>query len=328
MDTLTAKSLPIPLIRRALLKALDGLIILALLFLLFIAYGSLPNRWYQVLAVTSGSMAPTFQPGDLIVISRPPEQVKPGMVLTLWVNGSLVTHRLIGLTADGELLTKGDANSTPDDWTGDDVQVKGLYRAHIPLLGYLMNVRSLFKGMTSTSSWYIDANSVAIGLGVGEWFTSSSTPSLTPVPTLTLTPTITKENDQGEGEDDQGEDRDGQRGGEGLLTEMTNTPPSTVTLSPTPQFSVTPAPTMIFSTTEAVIESPTLTEATETPYTGATSEPDVAETPTEEPTSTTKPPSVEEPTATGEPSSTPTATLAPSATPTGIPTATVVLEEP
>ncbi len=184
MSFLTATvAIPSNLLRKALLKALDGLVILAMLFLLLLAYGNLPNRWYRVLAVTSGSMTPTFCAGDLIIISRPPEEIRPGMVLTLWVNGSLVTHRFIGYNANGQLMTKGDANPTYDDWTGDDVQVKGLFRGRIPLLGYLLNLKDVFKGLAATGSWYTDANSVAVGLSAGEWFEPSPTPTLTPTPT-------------------------------------------------------------------------------------------------------------------------------------------------
>ena len=49
----------------------SGLVIF--LFLLFIAYGTLPNRWYHILYVSSGSMSPVIQTGDLIIITPPPE---------------------------------------------------------------------------------------------------------------------------------------------------------------------------------------------------------------------------------------------------------------
>jgi signal peptidase len=109
--------------------------------LLFTVYGTLPNRWYQVLAVTSGSMSPAIRAGDMIVVTRPPETLEPGMVLTLMVSGNLVTHRLVAVNPDGTLITRGDANPTNDDWSGVNVQVKGLYRARIPYMGYILNIR-------------------------------------------------------------------------------------------------------------------------------------------------------------------------------------------
>jgi len=118
----------------------DGVIILALLFALFLSYGIIPNRWYQILVVNSGSMAPVFNAGDLIVITRPPKELEPGMVLTFVVDDHIVTHRLAGFNSDGSLITIGDANPTFDDWGSSKVTVHGLYRFRIPYLGYLIAI--------------------------------------------------------------------------------------------------------------------------------------------------------------------------------------------
>ncbi len=76
----------------------------------------LPNRWYHIFYTYSGSMLPTFAAGDLIVITPPPARLLPGQVITLNVNGQLVTHRLLRIEADGRLVTKGDNNPAADDW--------------------------------------------------------------------------------------------------------------------------------------------------------------------------------------------------------------------
>ena len=115
------------------------------------------NRWYQVLLVYSGSMAPAVQPGDLIIITRPPEQLKEGMILTLQVNGQVVTHRLIQITPDGGLVTKGDANPVADDWSGQDVFVRGLYRGYIPYLGHLLNLPQKWLRIGQSGSWFTDS---------------------------------------------------------------------------------------------------------------------------------------------------------------------------
>ena len=104
--------------------------------------------WYhlhgqQILVVTSGSMHPTVEPGDAVIVQGiNPTQLRTGMVVTFWSSGEngkkrvLTTHRIVELLtlplqdqatskplvspATGEPLlgrfirTKGDDNATPD----------------------------------------------------------------------------------------------------------------------------------------------------------------------------------------------------------------------
>lgn len=105
-----------------------------------LAYGLIDNRWYKVLAVDGASMAPTIHAGDAILISRPPDVLSPGMILTLQVEDRLVTHRLVQVEPDGTLVTKGDANQAADDWSGLSVHVVGRYRIQVPLVGRLLGL--------------------------------------------------------------------------------------------------------------------------------------------------------------------------------------------
>jgi signal peptidase I len=164
--------------------ALRDCALLLFVCLLFLVYGLLPNRWYRVLYVYSGSMSPAIQAGDLLVVTPPPAQLKAGMVLTLRVNGNLVTHRLLAVKPDGSLLTQGDANNTPDDWQEGKVEVIGQVRAIIPYLGYLANLRSGLN-LPSTGSWYSSQQNIGLDLEAGDWIT----PTLTLTPTPTFTPT-------------------------------------------------------------------------------------------------------------------------------------------
>jgi signal peptidase I len=107
--------------------------------LALVGYGLLNNRWYHVLAVEGSSMEPTISAGDAIVITRPPERIRPGMVLTMEVRGEVVTHRVIDVRPDGTFETQGDANDAPDHLDPDDVRVVGLYRGRIPQLGRLLS---------------------------------------------------------------------------------------------------------------------------------------------------------------------------------------------
>ena len=114
------------------------------IFLLFLIYGNLPNRWYHVLYMYSGSMAPALDPGDLIIITPPTRVLEPGMILTMRVDGKLVTHRLLGISSDGLLITKGDANNTLDDWNQSNLEIGGIVRGRIPYLGYLTRISQVF----------------------------------------------------------------------------------------------------------------------------------------------------------------------------------------
>lgn len=144
-------------------------------FLLFLAYGNLPNRWYHVLYVYSGSMAPAINPGDVIIITPPTQKLEPGMVLTMRVDGQLVTHRLVEIRSDGAFITKGDANNAPDSWDQDRLEIGGVVRARIPFLGYLAQVSQIFNRSIS-GGWYVDAHEIDMAMSSGVWVLEPTLP--------------------------------------------------------------------------------------------------------------------------------------------------------
>jgi hypothetical protein len=81
-------------------------------------------------------MAPALQFGDAVVITHATEKIPAGTIITMVVNGELVTHRLISDYSGGMPETKGDANDTKDNFTGCNVYVVGIVRLRIPWLGY------------------------------------------------------------------------------------------------------------------------------------------------------------------------------------------------
>lgn len=136
------------------------LLVLAILFLIFIAYGwIINNRWYRLLVVHSGSMSPTFNAGDMILITRPPEELEPGMIVTFQIRGEIITHRITEIAEGGCIRTKGDANEDEDRWTDEEgqemqiTQVAGIYRGRIPYLGYIL---SFPRTILSTGAWLSD----------------------------------------------------------------------------------------------------------------------------------------------------------------------------
>ncbi|MBQ9428035.1 MAG: signal peptidase I [Clostridia bacterium] len=96
---------------------------------------------YKVYTVISGSMAPTYNVGDLLYVKRvDPSEIKVGDPITFVLNENLVvaTHRVVRVDADSQhFYTKGDANQIED---GDPVHfnnVIGVPKFSIPKLGYV-----------------------------------------------------------------------------------------------------------------------------------------------------------------------------------------------
>ncbi|RNB87763.1 signal peptidase I [Brevibacillus fluminis] len=94
-------------------------------------------KW-RFLSVLTGSMEPTLQAGDLIVVERyGTTEPRPGEIVTFWedqAHQSVITHRIVQRLHNGYLQTKGDANVVKDGgWTAPD-RVVGRMVAVIPHL--------------------------------------------------------------------------------------------------------------------------------------------------------------------------------------------------
>lgn len=133
---------------RSLLKgALIGIVVICVA--LIAAAIAVPRVIGAVpLTVLSGSMAPTFNPGDLIItmpVDDPKEEIKRGDIITFQPEsgvGTLVTHRVssVGFSMGGSTVftTKGDANNGLDKPIIDE-QVMGKYIYHVPYVGFVAN---------------------------------------------------------------------------------------------------------------------------------------------------------------------------------------------
>ncbi len=154
--TMPARRAPLPW-RRVARIALEVLLVLVILLLAFVAYGTINNRWYHTVIISGGSMSPTINLGDAIIITRPPAQLQPGMIVTMESKGSAVTHRVVELRADGVLVTKGDANEAAEEWQPGQGTVVGVVRLRVPYIGYAwivaQNVRALFQPNPLQVEW-------------------------------------------------------------------------------------------------------------------------------------------------------------------------------
>jgi signal peptidase I len=140
---------------------LAGIVFVAALFW----FGCIPNRWYQILQVASGSMQPVINAGDFILVTSSHNRPKAGDILTFAVDGKLVTHRLEKINPDGSWMTQGDWNSVPDDLSDLDIDLIGIYRLTIPF-GKHLEFLSMFMQPQLTEAWFLDHETIGFHLSV------------------------------------------------------------------------------------------------------------------------------------------------------------------
>lgn len=138
-------------------RILTALLVVSILVVSLIGYGLIDNRWYRLVAVTGGSMSPTLEVGDAIVITRPPSRLEPGMVVTMEVDGNVITHRIVSVDPHGGIVTRGDANTVVDDWTDNRLRVVGVQRIRIPWLGGWLRT---FRMLTPSGSWFTSTSAL------------------------------------------------------------------------------------------------------------------------------------------------------------------------
>lgn len=101
------------------------------------------------LTVLTGSMEPTYSPGDMVV-AVPQDGYQVGDVVTFQpVSGdpTLITHRIVGVRLGTETtyITRGDANGADDDPLSAE-QVMGRVIYHIPYVGHVANAAGPNRG--------------------------------------------------------------------------------------------------------------------------------------------------------------------------------------
>lgn len=130
----------------------------------------------QALTVLTGSMEPTYHPGDMIVV-LPQGDYRVGDAVTFQPvsgNPTLITHRIVALSLgpDGtRYTTRGDANGADDDPI-EAAQVMGRVAYSVPFVGHvalaLGDNRAILIAVAG-------AGLIGYGLYVGLWSGRSKT---------------------------------------------------------------------------------------------------------------------------------------------------------
>jgi signal peptidase len=89
------------------------------------------------LVIVSGSMEPTLDVGDLVLVRiSGPVNLSVGSLIAFRLNSTIVVHRLVGVEGD-RLITKGDANPEPDPFQVRRESLVGVVVGKIPKVGLL-----------------------------------------------------------------------------------------------------------------------------------------------------------------------------------------------
>lgn len=106
---------------------------------------------YDIFAVLSGSMEPTYHVGSIVYVDKnqSPEEIKAGDPIAFYKEkGVVATHRAIETDKENkQFVTKGDANDSKDPEPISYQQFIGKAVLSIPLLGYVSIYIKTVRGM-------------------------------------------------------------------------------------------------------------------------------------------------------------------------------------
>lgn len=102
---------------------------------------------WNAYVVTSGSMAPTFDAGSVVVAAPvDPDEIMTGDIVTFVDPSGLTTHRVVGMTSSSvagkaarTFTTQGDANEEPDPAELHPQNIVGKAEFRVPNLGFLVS---------------------------------------------------------------------------------------------------------------------------------------------------------------------------------------------
>ncbi len=113
-----------------------------------VSAGALSARTLQPIAVSGASMRPALEPGDLVLVRRGASIRTRDIVLVRELGRAFVLHRVVGMTVDGQWVTRGDANPIPDFAPVSQSSVVGRVVAVVPVGSVLVRWRAVLGGAT------------------------------------------------------------------------------------------------------------------------------------------------------------------------------------
>lgn len=127
------------------------LVFIYVAFLLVQRFVKVDIAGYKMYTILTGSMEPTFEKGDVILIRKEDyASIKEGDIITYQKSdGMVITHRVVNLgVKDGEnfIITKGDVNPVNDEPIRTD-QVLGVFKRRMALYSFItkaMNNKYIF----------------------------------------------------------------------------------------------------------------------------------------------------------------------------------------
>ncbi len=125
------------------------LIIIFIILELFLILNSILSKdkipdifGYKPFFVVSGSMETSINVGDIIIVKEvSPENIKIGDIIAFRHNDYVITHRVINIQNDKDKLlfkTKGDKNTSEDDFNVDTQSLEGVMVKRIPKIGGIL----------------------------------------------------------------------------------------------------------------------------------------------------------------------------------------------
>lgn len=99
---------------------------------------------FKSFVIVSGSMEPTIQKGDAILVKKvPEEEIEVNDIVSFTEEKTNVTHRIIGVIEEEgkkRYITKGDHNNVKDKEKITYEQIEGKYQFKINQLGWVINI--------------------------------------------------------------------------------------------------------------------------------------------------------------------------------------------
>ena len=116
-----------------------SLAVSAFIVILLVYFSSGYFKYYAV-AIATGSMSPTINRGDVVIIKKTKdyEKIENGKVIAYDYHNHLIVHRLVNkVNVDGKyyFYSKGDANKDEDNYAIEEEMIVGTVSIKIPYLG-------------------------------------------------------------------------------------------------------------------------------------------------------------------------------------------------